>query len=256
MTAGAGSDHHRLYGRGGVEGAHLWEWGGYNNDSTWGFDQQRPGWDMPIHQLMAANDVTIFFHGHDHAFVKQELDSIVYQEVPAPNDVTYGIGHTTNGGYESGDLVHNSGHLRVTVGPSAVTVDYVRAYRKQDEDDTHKNGDVDYTYTITADSNSILSEIPDVFVGKHFLQQNYPNPFHAQTTIAFYIPHRNTVAIALFTPSGQKVRTLLDRSLDAGLHTVSWNGSDDYGKRLMPGIYTCEMRAKGFREVRKMLFLH
>ena len=255
MTAGAGSTHHQLYARGGIEGAHLWEWGGYNDDGTWGFDDQRPGWGIPTHQLMVANNVTIFFHGHDHAFVKQELDSIVYQEMPAPSDATYGIGHTANGGYESGDLVYNSGHLRVKVSPSAVTVDYVRAYRPQDEDDIHKNGDIDYTYTITADSNSIHSEIPDVLAGKHFLQQNYPNPFHALTTIAFYIPRRSNVSLAVFTPRGQKVKALLDRNLKAGMHTVSWNGSDDYGKRLMPGIYTCELKVSGFREVKKMLLL-
>lgn len=256
MTAGAGSEHHRLYGRGGVEGAHLWEWGGYNDDGTWGFNQRRPGWDMPIHQLMQENNVTIFFHGHDHAFVKQDLDSIVYQEVPVPNDVSYGIGYTVNGGYESGDLVNNSGHLRVKVAPSAVTVDYVRAYCPQDEDDIHKNGDIDYTYTIIADSNSIHSETPYTFAEKHFLRQNYPNPFHTRTTITFSIPHRFDVTVALFLPNGRKVRTLLDKRLDAGLHTVSWNGFNDYGKQQMSGIYTCELRADGLREIKKMLYLH
>jgi hypothetical protein len=37
---------------------------------------------MPIHQLLLENHVTTVFHGHDHLFAKQELDGIIYQEVP------------------------------------------------------------------------------------------------------------------------------------------------------------------------------
>jgi len=72
-------------GRGGVEWVPYYEMGGYNIDGTWGFDQHRPAWDKPIHQLMVENNVTIFFHGHDHFFAKQELDGIIYQLVPQPS---------------------------------------------------------------------------------------------------------------------------------------------------------------------------
>jgi hypothetical protein len=133
------------YGRGGAEAAPYFEWGGHNPDDSWGFNFNRPGWGMPIHQLMVANGVDLFFHGHDHVFVKQELDGIVYQETPLPNDDSYGFGHLDHGaGYESGDVLENSGHLRVTVSASNVTVDYVRAYLPGDG----TNGEVAYTYSI------------------------------------------------------------------------------------------------------------
>ena len=42
-----------LYGRGGIEGAKYYEWGGYEKDGkTWGFTQNRPNWEMPIHDLI------------------------------------------------------------------------------------------------------------------------------------------------------------------------------------------------------------
>jgi hypothetical protein len=40
---------------------------------------------MPIHQLLVRNKVAAVFHGHDHLFAKQDLDGIVYQEVPQPS---------------------------------------------------------------------------------------------------------------------------------------------------------------------------
>jgi hypothetical protein len=142
------------YGRGGIAAAPYFEWGGKNWDGTWGFDTERPGWDMPIHQLMVDNGVNVFFHGHDHIFAMEELDGIVYLECPKPDDAgyawePYGYGYT-EGLYPDGYLLQNSGHIRITVSPDEVTVDYVRAYLPGDG----TNGEVAYTYTIMADPDN------------------------------------------------------------------------------------------------------
>jgi hypothetical protein len=96
---------------------------------------------VPIHDYLVSNGVTIFVHGHDHVFVKQELDGVVYQECPTPSDAMYGSGHFA---YMYGDLVPNSGHLRVTVSPCEVAVDYVRAFLPGDGPD----GEVAYSYRV------------------------------------------------------------------------------------------------------------
>lgn len=138
-------------GRGGIEVAKYFEWGGKNTDGSDGFAAKRLGWAMPIHQLLVANKVTAVFHGHDHLFVKQELDSIVYQEVPQPSAARFDqVNSAKDYGYLTGDVLPSSGHLRVIVSPSQVTVDYVRAYLPRDENAQRKNGMVDYTYTISA----------------------------------------------------------------------------------------------------------
>ena len=46
---------------------------------------------MPIHQLLAANGVTMFFHGHDHIYARQELDGVIYQTLPEPADPNYAL---------------------------------------------------------------------------------------------------------------------------------------------------------------------
>ena len=136
-------------GRGGVEVAGYYEWGGKNADGTWGFDQQRPGWGTPIHQLLVENHVTAVFHGHDHLFVKQELDGIVYQECPQPASArANGTDSAAQYGYLSGEILGSPGHIRVTVGPDKVTVDYVRSYLPPDEKSGQMNGQVDYSYNI------------------------------------------------------------------------------------------------------------
>lgn len=122
--------HHVLgTGRGGVERAKLFEWGGYGQNGQWQFDQQRPGWGTPIHQLMVKNKVSIFFQGHDHIYAKQELDGVIYQSVPNPADDT----HTAfnEEAYLSGVKLPNAGYLKVSVSKKGVQVDYIRSYLKE-----------------------------------------------------------------------------------------------------------------------------
>lgn len=130
-------------GRGGVEVAPFYEWGGNNPDGSYGFDKQRPGWGKPIHQLLVENHVSAVFHGHDHLFVKQELDGIIYQEVPQPSAARTNTNSAVEYGYVNGDVIPGSGHLRVTVALDQVTVNFIQVSLNAQE-----NGKVVYSYTI------------------------------------------------------------------------------------------------------------
>ena len=114
--------------RGGVEVASLNEWGGRNMDGSDGFGQHRPGWGVPVHQLLARNHVAVVFKAHDNFYARQQLDGIVYQMIPQPsfagNDR---IRDLATYGYMQGKFLGNSGHVRVTVSPEKVTVDYLKS---------------------------------------------------------------------------------------------------------------------------------
>ena len=139
--------HHVLgVGRGGIELARDYEWGGYGTDGNWEFDEQRPNWELPIHQLMVKNGVTIFFQAHDHIFVRQELDGIIYQSVPNPADDTYTA--RNRNAYLSGDALDNSGYLNVMVSPEQVKVDYIRSYLPEHELGGRKHGEIAYSYLV------------------------------------------------------------------------------------------------------------
>lgn len=139
--------HHVLgTGRGGIECASLCEWGGKNRRGEDEFARKRPGWELPIHQLFVKTGVTIFFQGHDHLFARQQLDGVVYQSCPNPADPTY---QAFNGdAYHSGDILPNSGHLRVTVSPAKVRVEYVRSYLPRDATQQHPDGEIAFAYDV------------------------------------------------------------------------------------------------------------
>ncbi len=107
--------------RGGIDVAGKYEWGDAANLAA-----HRSSWEKTIHQLMVDNHVTIYFQGHDHLFVHQELDGLVYQTLPQPADPNYASVNADS--YHTGDKLPNSGHVRVTVAPDGVKVDYVRSY--------------------------------------------------------------------------------------------------------------------------------
>ena len=132
-------------GRGGIERAKYFEWGGYGQNGQWQFNDFRPGWEIPIHQLFVKNKVTIFFQGHDHIFAKQELDGVIYQSVPNPADDT----HTAfnKEAYTSGEILPNSGFLNITVNPDDVSVEYVRSFFSNNSL-LNENAKKTYTYII------------------------------------------------------------------------------------------------------------
>jgi hypothetical protein len=134
-------------GRGGLEQAPYFEWGGHGRRGQWEFDVRRPGWELPIHQLMARHGVAIFFQGHDHVFARQQLDGVTYQTLPDPANARYVINNAQ--AYRSGDVLAGSGRLRVTVSPRNVRVEYVRSYLPQDQTPARRDGEIAIDYTVS-----------------------------------------------------------------------------------------------------------
>jgi len=126
--------HHLVGGRGrdargGVESAGWYEWGGRNEAGVDEFAVKRPGWAKPIHQMLVEHKVAAVFHGHDHMYVHNQLDGVVYQLVPQPGNARGGTGSAEPYGYTSGLILGSPGHLRVFVGPDSAKVEFVRSVR-------------------------------------------------------------------------------------------------------------------------------
>jgi hypothetical protein len=140
--------HHVLGNcRGGSEWCDYYEMGGRNKSGVWEFDKMRPGWELPLHQLFVKHAVTAVFQGHDHLYVRQERDGVIYQEVPQPSMALGMSGAANDGNYTSGVVFPSPGHLKVTVAPSQVTIDYIHAALSGDSDKI-KNGEVVYSYSV------------------------------------------------------------------------------------------------------------
>ena len=144
--------HHVMgTGRGAVELSYNYEWGGKDPKGVTSFEKERPNWELPIHDLMVKNKVSIFFQGHDHIFVTQERDGVIYQSMPNPADDTFS--YFNEAAYKSGTKAPNSGHVRVSVTPNLATVEYFLAARSRDSG--RKNLQVAHKYSVAA--NSLLT---------------------------------------------------------------------------------------------------
>ncbi|MBK7104955.1 MAG: T9SS type A sorting domain-containing protein [Ignavibacteriae bacterium] len=80
------------------------------------------------------------------------------------------------------------------------------------------------------------------------LKQNYPNPFNPKTNIQFSIPEISNISISVYNIIGEKVETLLNKKLEAGLYSIIFDASE-----LNSGIYFYTIKTENFIQTKKMI---
>ena len=102
-----------------------------------------------------------------------------------------------------------------------------------------------------AEVNSDESLIPKEFA----LYENYPNPFNPTTQIAVDLPEAANTDITVWNIMGQKVATLYSGDLNAGHHTLNFDGRDSNGKQLTSGMYLYRISAGKYNATKKMTLM-
>jgi hypothetical protein len=82
-----------------------------------------------------------------------------------------------------------------------------------------------------------------------------PNPFSAETRIAFVLPKPGEIELAVFDAGGRRVHALASGRFEAGRHSVIWNGRDAAGRRAAPGLYFVTLASGDARRAQKVLRL-
>lgn len=90
------------------------------------------------------------------------------------------------------------------------------------------------------------SELP----GKPVLHQNYPNPFNPSTVISYQIPVNSNVKLKVFDMLGRRVSTLVDKQMQAGSHSVEFDGGN-----LASGVYVYRLQAGSKVLTRKLTLI-
>jgi hypothetical protein len=91
--------------------------------------------------------------------------------------------------------------------------------------------------------------VTENLVPKEFsISQNYPNPFNPSTQINFSLPNTSNVRITVFDITGKEVTTLVNRSVEAGRHTVNFDSNG-----LSSGVYFYNITAGNFTQTMKMI---
>jgi hypothetical protein len=79
---------------------------------------------------------------------------------------------------------------------------------------------------------------------------HYPEPFNPTTTIQFNLAQSEWVKLEIYSVNGQKVNTLINRKLPAGIYQETFDAGD-----LASGIYLYTFEAGNYRSAGKMILL-
>jgi hypothetical protein len=78
------------------------------------------------------------------------------------------------------------------------------------------------------------------------LGQVEPNPSRGSARIRLDVPRRSTVSVIIYSQTGVLVRSIDNSALEPGRHSLVWNGRDNAGRTVAPGIYFLRVVAPGF----------
>ncbi len=87
------------------------------------------------------------------------------------------------------------------------------------------------------------------------LKGNYPNPFNPETAIHFGLKSNEKVSLIIYNIKGQMIRTLINKEMRAGNHSVVWNGKNNSNKTVGSGVYFYKFSAGKYHKIQKMLLL-
>jgi len=92
----------------------------------------------------------------------------------------------------------------------------------------------------------------EIIPSRFALEQNYPNPFNPTTEFRFHLPRAGNVKFEIFNGLGQRMATVMDKPVSAGIHTITWHPQPE----LASGIYYYQMRVDNiFSQAKSMLLL-
>lgn len=111
-------------------------------------------------------------------------------------------------------------------------------------------GSPDTLYQNWACTTSDVDEPGLPVISEFALEQNYPNPFNPTTTINFTLTQPNVTSLKVFDVLGRVAGTINMGRMDAGRHTMSFDGS-----KLASGVYFYQLESGAFTATRKMLLL-
>jgi|GEM_PF-2799177 len=117
-----------------------------------------------------------------------------------------------------------------------------------------KQMDHDGSFEISEVKSVVLSTPSD-----YALEQNFPNPFNAETVLRYQISPdlggASEVKLVIYNSLGELVRTLVNERQSAGKYSVTWDGRDNSGISVSSGIYIGRLVTKNHLSNLKMIYM-
>jgi hypothetical protein len=87
------------------------------------------------------------------------------------------------------------------------------------------------------------------------LLPNVPNPFNPTTRISFTLATPSLVDLRIFAADGRLVRALLHENRLPGRYEMTWDGTDERGRRLSSGAYYARLKTQDGVRSRVMMLV-
>jgi hypothetical protein len=219
-----------------------------SSDKTWNFLLfHEPGWSAGGHAnntsvqnylqpLCVEYGVPFAFAGHNHYYARAVVD---------------GVQHVTTGG--GGAPLYT---------PSPTYPNIVVAVETHHFCEISIDGN-ELRYTVVEPDGTVIDTLiiaPTSVPGDGeaeprgpTLDQPAPNPTDGPTKLSFTLPSRSSVVLSVYDVGGRLVRTLLQGDVDAGEHSVMWDGLDDQGGETAAGVYFARLTDDGAIVARKVV---
>jgi flagellar hook assembly protein FlgD len=82
-----------------------------------------------------------------------------------------------------------------------------------------------------------------------------PNPFRQKTEIRWQIAENNQADLKIYNAAGRVVKDFGVMSAEGNPKSISWDGRDNFGKRLPRGIYFVNLKTKNLEKVAKVTLI-
>jgi hypothetical protein len=129
---------------------------------------------------------------------------------------------------------------------------YLRAVNTIGGSATHPSGAPGNAHSFHVDS-TVTTAVEKMAPRAVALSPPAPSPSRgAGTSFHFAMPRAGAATLALYDVAGRCVRTIVDGTLDSGVHVSRWNGRDESGRTLRPGMYLVRLRANGVQLTQRL----
>jgi hypothetical protein len=105
--------------------------------------------------------------------------------------------------------------------------------------------------TVTSGVKDGGQQVPLVYS----LSQNYPNPFGPATSITYSLARKEHVDISVYDLAGRHVRTLVNEIQEPSRYRTEWDGTNNRGEQVPPGVYFIRYHAGSHAFAKKAILL-
>ena len=87
------------------------------------------------------------------------------------------------------------------------------------------------------------------------VSRNYPNPFNPITTFRVTAAEQSKLEVSVYDVSGRLVNRLINDNMNAGIHTVQWDGRNQGGYFVPTGVYFLQVISGENQHMQKMALI-